>query len=52
MSDAALALLRTIEWLHRLIGQKKRWVALPSPVDAWLKETGSMTQRLERDHCA
>ncbi|MFT8212052.1 MAG: chorismate lyase [Symbiopectobacterium sp.] len=50
MSDAALALLRTIEWLHATDWLKETPMALPSPVDTWLTETGSMTQRLER-HC-
>lgn len=50
MSDAALTLLRTIAWLHATDWLKERPMALPSPVDTWLTETGSMTQRLER-HC-
>ncbi|MCW2475349.1 chorismate lyase [Candidatus Symbiopectobacterium sp. NZEC151] len=50
MSDAALTLLRTIEWLHATDWLKETPMALPSPVDTWLTETGSMTQRLER-HC-
>ena len=50
MSEAALALLRTIEWLHSTDWSTETPVALPPPVDTWLKETGSMTRRLER-HC-
>lgn len=43
MSDAALALLRTIEWYNDT-------PRLPECIESWLKETGSMTQRLEC-HC-
>lgn len=42
MPHTALALLRTIDWFDD--GSE----CLPAPVDSWLRETGSMTRRLER----
>ncbi|MGL9751576.1 MAG: chorismate lyase [Symbiopectobacterium sp.] len=48
MPDAALTRLRNIEWLHATNWLKATPMVLPSPVDTWLKETGSMTQRLKR----